>query len=93
VTSFSPKQVLKLSRIIPPMRYYLAGLGPIHKHRNAKDPVLIVEAFIDQPVEQDPILERHGDQVGVVIGGQGQRWFDVTLRGQDSHAGSKVLPW
>ena len=44
-------------------------------------------ALFEAHIEQGPILERDGDQVGVVTGGQGQRWFDITLYGQDAHAG------
>ena len=44
-------------------------------------------ALFEAHIEQGPILEREGDQVGVVTGGQGQRWFDITLYGQDAHAG------
>ncbi len=44
-------------------------------------------ALFEAHIEQGPILERDGDQVGVVTGGQGQRWFDITLRGQDAHSG------
>ena len=49
-------------------------------------------ALFEAHIEQGPILERDNDQVGVVIGGQGQRWFDVVLKGQDSHAGSTPMP-
>ena len=64
-----------------------------------------IEYFGDQPcgahsigilleahIEQGPILEKNKNQIGVVIGGQGQRWFDVTIRGQDAHAGSTPMP-
>ena len=44
-------------------------------------------ALFEAHIEQGPILERDGDQIGVVTGGQGQRWFDITLRGQDAHSG------
>jgi len=44
-------------------------------------------ALFEAHIEQGPILERDGDQVGVVTGGQGQRWFDIALYGQDAHAG------
>ena len=50
-----------------------------------------MSALLEAHIEQGPILERSGDQVGVVIGGQGQRWFDVTITGQDSHAGSTPM--
>ncbi len=44
-------------------------------------------ALFEAHIEQGPILERDGNQIGVVTGGQGQRWFDITLRGQDAHSG------
>jgi len=48
-------------------------------------------ALFEAHIEQGPILERDEDQIGIVIGGQGQRWFDITVRGQDSHAGSTPM--
>jgi N-carbamoyl-L-amino-acid hydrolase len=50
-----------------------------------------MRALFESHIEQGPILEKSGDQIGVVIGGQGQRWFDVTFKGQDSHAGSTPM--
>jgi N-carbamoyl-L-amino-acid hydrolase len=49
-------------------------------------------AFFEAHIEQGPILERNERTIGVVGGGQGQRWYDVTVRGQDSHAGSTPMP-
>jgi N-carbamoyl-L-amino-acid hydrolase len=43
-------------------------------------------------IEQGPILERNGNTIGVVVGAQGQRWYDLTVTGQDSHAGSTPMP-
>jgi N-carbamoyl-L-amino-acid hydrolase len=51
-----------------------------------------IGALLEAHIEQGPILENNNNQIGVVIGGQGQRWFDVTARGQDSHAGSTPMP-
>ncbi len=48
-------------------------------------------ALIEAHIEQGPILEAEQNQIGVVIGGQGQRWYDVVLCGQDSHAGSTPM--
>ena len=48
-------------------------------------------ALLEAHIEQGPILENAGHQVGVVTGGQGQRWYDVTVKGQDSHAGSTPM--
>ena len=51
-----------------------------------------VGALFEAHIEQGPILERNNDTIGVVVGGQGQRWYDVTITGQDSHAGSTPMP-
>ena len=44
-------------------------------------------ASFEVHIEQGPILEREECAIGVVTGVQGMRWFDLTLKGQDSHAG------
>ncbi len=46
-----------------------------------------VHAFFETHIEQGPILEHEKKTIGVVQGGQGQRWFEVTLTGQEAHAG------
>ena len=51
-----------------------------------------IGALFEAHIEQGPILERDDDTIGVVIGGQGQRWYDITVRGQDAHAGSTPMP-
>ena len=51
-----------------------------------------IGALLEAHIEQGPILEAERRQVGVVVGGQGQRWYDLTLKGQDSHAGSTPMP-
>lgn len=48
-------------------------------------------AFLEAHIEQGPILERNNEVVGVVTGGQGQRWFDVTVTGRDAHTGSTPM--
>jgi N-carbamoyl-L-amino-acid hydrolase len=44
-------------------------------------------AFFEVHIEQGPILEAEKKTIGVVKGAQGQRWFDVTVTGQEAHAG------
>ena len=44
-------------------------------------------AYFEAHIEQGPLLENTGNIVGVVTGALGQRWFDVTVRGMDAHAG------
>ena len=51
-----------------------------------------VHAFFELHIEQGPILEDEGLDIGVVTHGQGQRWYEVTLTGFESHAGSTPMP-
>ena len=51
------------------------------------DPAPEFDAYFEAHIEQGPVLENAGRVIGVVEGALGQRWFDVTLEGQDAHAG------
>ena len=51
-----------------------------------------IRAMFELHIEQGPILEDEGIDIGVVTHGQGQRWFEVTLKGFESHAGSTPMP-
>jgi beta-ureidopropionase / N-carbamoyl-L-amino-acid hydrolase len=44
-------------------------------------------AYFEAHIEQGPVLEDTKTTIGVVMGALGQRWFDVNIVGQDSHAG------
>lgn len=44
-------------------------------------------AYFEAHIEQGPVLENEGKTIGVVQGTLGQRWYDVTVTGQDAHAG------
>ena len=44
-------------------------------------------AYFEAHIEQGPVLEETKTTIGVVLGALGQRWFDVAIAGQDSHAG------
>jgi len=44
-------------------------------------------AYFEAHIEQGPVLEDTKTTIGVVQGALGQRWFDVAIAGQDSHAG------
>lgn len=46
------------------------------------------DAYFELHIEQGPILEREGKQVGIVTGAQAQVWYDAVIIGQDSHAGT-----
>ena len=49
-------------------------------------------AHFELHIEQGPILEAEGKTIGVVTGVQGMRWFEVTVTGSESHAGSTPMP-
>lgn len=44
-------------------------------------------AFFEAHIEQGPILEAEKKTIGVVVGAQGQRWYEITVTGQEAHAG------
>jgi N-carbamoyl-L-amino-acid hydrolase len=46
-----------------------------------------VHAFFEVHIEQGPILEEEETTIGVVTDGQGQRWYELTFHGVESHAG------
>lgn len=51
-----------------------------------------VHAFFETHIEQGPILEHEGQTIGIVTDAQGQRWYELTLTGQESHAGPTPMP-
>ena len=51
-----------------------------------------VGAYFEAHIEQGPILEAAGQPIGVVTGAQGQRWYEITVTGQEAHAGPTPMP-
>ena len=50
-----------------------------------------MRAFFELHIEQGPILEAEGKDIGVVTHGQGLSWTQVTVTGKDSHTGSTPM--
>ena len=48
-------------------------------------------AYFELHIEQGPVLEAENRMIGVVTGMQGQKWYEVTVTGQDAHAGSTPM--
>jgi N-carbamoyl-L-amino-acid hydrolase len=48
-------------------------------------------AFFELHIEQGPILEAEGKDIGVVTGVQAMRWYEVTLIGQYAHTGATPM--
>ncbi|WP_372874803.1 Zn-dependent hydrolase [Pseudomonas sp.] len=46
-----------------------------------------VGAYFEAHIEQGPILEDQRKTIGVVLGALGQKWFDLSLKGVEAHAG------
>jgi N-carbamoyl-L-amino-acid hydrolase len=57
----------------------IGGAGSGKPHR--------LGAYFEAHIEQGPVLENEKKTIGVVQGALGQRWYDVTVVGQDAHAG------
>ena len=51
-----------------------------------------MHAFFELHIEQGPILEAEGKDIGVVAHGQGLSWTQVTVTGKDAHTGSTPMP-
>ncbi len=50
-----------------------------------------MHAFFELHIEQGPILEAEGKNIGVVTHGQGLRWIECTVTGKESHTGSTPM--
>jgi len=48
-------------------------------------------AMFELHIEQGPVLEAESKMVGVVTGVQGMRWYEITLKGQESHTGATPM--
>ena len=51
----------------------------------------LLSAFFELHIEQGPILEAEGKDIGVVTGVQAMRWYEVTITGQDAHTGATPM--
>ena len=46
-----------------------------------------IHTYLEAHIEQGPILENENATIGVVLGIQGIRWFDIVIEGEEAHAG------
>ena len=51
-----------------------------------------LSAYLELHIEQGPILEAEDKTIGVVTGVQGVRWYEVSITGRESHAGTTPMP-
>ena len=90
-------------RVIPDPEYYrrpdgtdiqtcLARVGGSwDKIASARRSSENISAFVELHVEQGPVLESMGKQIGVVEGIVGQRRFNITVKGSANHAGTTPM--
>ena len=50
-----------------------------------------IHAMFEYHIEQGPILEAEGKDIGVVTHGQGLRWIECTVTGKGQHTGSTPM--
>ena len=48
-------------------------------------------AYLELHIEQGPVLEQSGAEIGIVTGVQGFRWLTLTISGRAAHAGSTPM--
>ncbi|MDR5750006.1 MULTISPECIES: Zn-dependent hydrolase [unclassified Caballeronia] len=72
------------------LRDALAHCGYAGKRRANGQPV---DSYFEAHIEQGPMLESHGNPIGVVTGGQAIRWLDVSVTGVAAHAGTTPMPY
>jgi N-carbamoyl-L-amino-acid hydrolase len=66
----------------------LDGIGYRGPQRCGDHPL---SAFFELHIEQGPILEAEGKEIGVVTGVQGMRWYEVTVIGESAHTGATPM--
>lgn len=72
------------------MREELDRIGYLGEQRASyKD--FPLAAHFELHIEQGPILEMERRKVGVVQGVQAFKWFEISVRGRDSHAGTTPM--
>lgn len=64
-------------------RIGFAGTTPARNHN--------FKAYIELHIEQGPILEAEGVDIGIVTHGQGFYWLDLSFTGRESHSGSTPM--
>ena len=57
----------------------------------APNPFPAPAAYIELHIEQGPVLEHEGTEIGAVTGVQAISWTEVTISGQSNHAGTTPM--
>jgi N-carbamoyl-L-amino-acid hydrolase len=52
---------------------------------------IVPHAYVELHIEQGPVMEAEGVQIGAVQDLQGISWQEITLTGQSNHAGTTPM--
>jgi len=70
------------------VRDELERIGYVGQETPGRHPI---GCYFEAHIEQGPVLEDASTVIGVVDGGLGLRWYDCTVTGTESHAGSTPM--
>lgn len=60
-------------------------------YAGTEKPGFPVDAYVELHIEQGPVLDREGIQIGAVLGVQGISWSEISLGGVANHAGTTPM--
>jgi beta-ureidopropionase / N-carbamoyl-L-amino-acid hydrolase len=67
------------------------ALDAIGWRGEVKAGAMALSAYLELHIEQGPILEAEDKTIGIVTGVQGLRWYEATITGRESHAGTTPM--
>jgi hydantoinase/carbamoylase family amidase len=91
-TAWNCREVASLSQgsELKTMKQELARIGFLGE-TPASYKAFPIGAHFELHIEQGPILENEEQKIGVVTAAQAYSWFEITVKGQDCHAGTTPL--
>lgn len=67
-----------------------AGFDP-DRIEEARKTAAHFKCYLEMHIEQGSVLEKHGQQIGIVEGISGYIWLEATIRGKADHAGATPM--
>jgi len=80
-----------LSRVDASGTFFEEALATIEAAGSAACGSHELTAYLELDIEQGPVLEAERCAIGIVTGVQGMRWYEVTVSGRETHAGTTPM--